>query len=110
MFAEPIAATNFSFLTGASHPGEMVEQAIALGEQTGERSHSAELWRLHAQAAWSNGSSDARSRCEHDLRVAIDIARVQGSIMFERRALSDLNRLQAAVGENDIRRADGQLL
>ena len=87
-----------------------LEQAIALGEQTGERSHSAELWRLQAQAAWSNGSSDARSRCEHDLRVAIDIARVQGSIMFERRALSDLNRLQAAVGENDIRRADGQLL
>ena len=31
MFAEPMAATNFSFLTGASHPGEMVEQAIALG-------------------------------------------------------------------------------
>ncbi len=30
-FSEPIAATNFSFLRGASHPGEMVEQAIALG-------------------------------------------------------------------------------
>ncbi len=31
MFAEPIAATNFSFLTGASHPAEMVEQAMKLG-------------------------------------------------------------------------------
>jgi error-prone DNA polymerase len=30
-YAEPVAATNFSFLTGASHPGEMVETAIALG-------------------------------------------------------------------------------
>jgi error-prone DNA polymerase len=30
-YAEPIAATNFSFLRGASHPGEMVETAIALG-------------------------------------------------------------------------------
>ena len=87
-----------------------VRKEARAGEQTGERSHSAELWRLHAQAAWSNGSSDARSRCEHDLRVAIDIARVQGSIMFERRALSDLSRLQAAVGENDIRRADRELL
>ncbi len=30
-YAEPIAATNFSFLHGASHPGEMVEAAITLG-------------------------------------------------------------------------------
>ncbi len=30
-FAEPIAATNFSFLRGASHPAEMVETAIGLG-------------------------------------------------------------------------------
>jgi error-prone DNA polymerase len=31
MHAEPIAATNFSFLSGASHPGDMVETAIAQG-------------------------------------------------------------------------------
>ncbi|WP_066557212.1 error-prone DNA polymerase [Croceicoccus bisphenolivorans] len=30
-FAEPIAATNYSFLHGASHPAEMVRQAHALG-------------------------------------------------------------------------------
>ena len=30
-YAELAAATNFSFLTGASHPGEMVETALALG-------------------------------------------------------------------------------
>ncbi|MQT11698.1 error-prone DNA polymerase [Segnochrobactrum spirostomi] len=30
-YAELAAATNFSFLRGASHPGEMVEQAAALG-------------------------------------------------------------------------------
>ena len=29
--AELVAATNYSFLVGASHPSEMVEQAIALG-------------------------------------------------------------------------------
>ncbi|HEU4959726.1 MAG TPA: error-prone DNA polymerase [Sphingomonas sp.] len=30
-YAELVAATNFSFLRGASHPGEMVKSAIALG-------------------------------------------------------------------------------
>jgi error-prone DNA polymerase len=30
-FAEAVAATNFSFLRGASHPADMVEGAIALG-------------------------------------------------------------------------------
>ncbi|QYU69668.1 error-prone DNA polymerase [Leptolyngbya sp. 15MV] len=30
-FAELVAATNYSFLRGASHPGDMVGQAIALG-------------------------------------------------------------------------------
>ncbi len=30
-FAELVAATNYSFLRGASHPAEMVEQALALG-------------------------------------------------------------------------------
>jgi len=30
-YAELVAATNFSFLRGASHPGEMVKTAIALG-------------------------------------------------------------------------------
>ena len=31
VFAELVAATNFSFLDGASHPGDMVGQAVALG-------------------------------------------------------------------------------
>ena len=31
-YGEAIAATNFSFLRGASHPAEMVETAIALGQ------------------------------------------------------------------------------
>jgi error-prone DNA polymerase len=30
-FADPVTATNFSFLRGASQPGDMVETAIALG-------------------------------------------------------------------------------
>ena len=30
-FAELVAATNYSFLRGASHPADMVAQALALG-------------------------------------------------------------------------------
>jgi len=30
-YAEPVAATNYSFLRGASHPAEMVTRAAALG-------------------------------------------------------------------------------
>ena len=30
-FAELVAATNYSFLRGASHPADMVAEAIALG-------------------------------------------------------------------------------
>ncbi len=32
-FAELVAATNYSFLRGASHPADMVAQAIALGHK-----------------------------------------------------------------------------
>ena len=54
MFAEPIAATNFSFLTGASHPGEMVEQAIALGMAgigIADRNSVAGVVRAHSHSA-----------------------------------------------------------
>ena len=75
---------------------ETLDQAIALGVRTGERCHTAELWRLHSQAALACGTAGARLACARDLRVAIDLARDQGSIMFELRAASDLARLQGA--------------
>ena len=62
MFAEPIAATNFSFLTGASHPGEMVEQAIALGMAgigIADRNSVAGVVRAHS--AWKAARKEGRA-------------------------------------------------
>ena len=61
-YAEPIAATNFSFLTGASHPGEMVEQAIALGISgigIADRNSVAGVVRAHS--AWKTAQKEGRA-------------------------------------------------
>jgi error-prone DNA polymerase len=61
-YAEPIAATNFSFLTGASHPGEMVEQAIALGMDgigIADRNSAAGVVRAHS--AWKTARKEGRA-------------------------------------------------
>jgi error-prone DNA polymerase len=61
-FAEPVAATNFSFLTGASHPGEMVEQAIALGMAgigIADRNSVAGVVRAHS--AWKAARKEGRA-------------------------------------------------
>ncbi len=61
-FAEPVAATNFSFLTGASHPGEMVEQALALGMGgigIADRNSVAGVVRAHS--AWKEARKEGRA-------------------------------------------------
>ncbi|MFM2411371.1 MAG: error-prone polymerase, partial [Pseudomonadota bacterium] len=61
-FSESIAATNFSFLTGASHPGEMVEQAMALGMGgigIADRNSVAGVVRAHS--AWKDARKDGRA-------------------------------------------------
>ncbi len=50
-YAELAAATNFSFLRGASHPGDMVAQAVALGHSgigIADRNSVAGVVRAHA--------------------------------------------------------------
>jgi error-prone DNA polymerase len=50
-FAELVAATNFSFLDGASHPGDMIGQAVALGLEgigIADRNTVAGVVRAHA--------------------------------------------------------------
>jgi error-prone DNA polymerase len=61
-FAEPVAASNFSFLTGASHPGEMVERAIALGMNgigIADRNTVAGVVRAHS--AWKDACKQGRA-------------------------------------------------
>jgi error-prone DNA polymerase len=61
-FAEAVAASNFSFLAGASHPGEMVERALALG-MTGlglaDRNSVAGVVRAHS--AWKTAQKEGRA-------------------------------------------------
>jgi error-prone DNA polymerase len=62
MFGEPVAASNFSFLSGASHPGEMVEQAIALGMSgigIADRNSVAGVVRAHI--AWRDARKEGRA-------------------------------------------------
>ena len=50
-FAELVAATNFSFLRGASHPSDMVGEAIALGMRgigIADRNTLAGVVRMHS--------------------------------------------------------------
>ncbi len=61
-YAEPIAATNFSFLSGASHPGEMVEHAIALGiSGIGIADKNSVAGVVRAHSAWNTAQKEGRA-------------------------------------------------
>ena len=61
-FFEPVAATNFSFLTGASHPGEMVEHAIALGVSgIGIADKNSVAGVVRAHSAWKTAQKEGRA-------------------------------------------------
>jgi len=73
-FAELVAATNFSFLRGASHPGDMVGEAIALGMRAigiADRNTVAGVVRAHvalreAREQWHPAWAKAKARHEAD--------------------------------------------
>ncbi len=61
-FFEPVAASNFSFLTGASHPGEMVEHAIALGMSgIGIADKNSVAGVVRAHSAWKTAQKEGRA-------------------------------------------------
>jgi error-prone DNA polymerase len=73
-FAELVAATNFSFLRGASHPSDMVAEAIALGMRAigiADRNTVAGVVRAHvalrqAREQWNPAWAKAKARHEAD--------------------------------------------
>ncbi|MEO5492649.1 MAG: error-prone DNA polymerase [Sphingomonas sp.] len=73
-FAELVAATNYSFLRGASHPSDMVAEAIRLkmrGIGIADRNTVAGVVRAHvalkeAREKWSDDWAKARARHEAD--------------------------------------------
>jgi error-prone DNA polymerase len=61
-FAEAVAATNFSFLMGASHPAEMVEQAIKLGmDGIGIADTNSVAGVVRAHSAWKAAQKEGRA-------------------------------------------------
>ncbi len=77
---------------------QTLDDAIALAERTDERGFSAELWRLRAGVEAKLDPGENGTGSEAALRRAMEIARTQGSIMFELRAADDLTRLLAGSG------------
>jgi len=75
-FAELVAATNYSFLRGASHPSDMVAQAIALGHAgigIADRNTVAGVVRAHVALR------DARAAARAELGEDIDFRLVVGA-------------------------------
>ena len=75
-FAELVAATNYSFLRGASHPTDMVAEAIALGQAgigIADRNTVAGVVRAHVALR------DAREKLREDTGAGIDFRLVVGA-------------------------------
>ena len=71
-FAELVAATNFSFLRGASHPQEMVEQAAALGLAAigiADRNTLAGVVRAHRGGQGAQDPAAGRRAARHHRRL-----------------------------------------
>jgi predicted ATPase len=96
-----ILAEGLATSGAAAQALKVLDEAIATAERTGERGYAAELWRLRAGFAAGDDEGAKHVGSEAALRKAMEIARAQGSFMFELRAANDLTRLLA-----DEHRAD----
>jgi predicted ATPase len=71
---------------------ETVEEAISIGETTGERFYSAELHRLRGELL-ARASIGQRDEAKAEFDTAIEIAAQQGAVSLERKARDSLRRL-----------------
>jgi predicted ATPase len=76
---------------------ELLETALAHGQQTGERWCEARVHHLRAQLFIA---SEQRARAEECLRMALDIARQQNARSFELRSAASLARLWCDRGQH----------
>ena len=84
-------------LANAGQPGaalDVVAEALAAVERSGERFYAAELHRLRGEALFATGHDRAEvARC---FGTAVEIARQQGALALERRALHSLDKVRDA--------------
>ncbi len=74
VFAELVAATNFSFLRGASHPSDMLAQAIALGQAgigIADRNSVAGVVRAHVALHDARARARAKFGTDLDFKLAV---------------------------------------
>jgi predicted ATPase/DNA-binding winged helix-turn-helix (wHTH) protein len=87
-----LLADGYRMLDRPEEGRAVVDEALAVGERTGQHYWDAELHRLMAAFA------PAEREAESSLREAIAIARRQRALSFELRAATSLGRLWAAQG------------
>lgn len=76
-----------------------LEEAFAIAERVGDRLALAEMYRLRGDLGRQiAGDERARRRGEQDLNTAVDIARSQGAVLWEKRAAASLERYRAGAG------------
>lgn len=80
-----------------------LEAAESICVTTGERFHTAELFRLRARLAQRRG--EAQSSLERTLAQGLAVARTQGARSWELRLTTDLAELRAAAGDSAAARA-----
>jgi tetratricopeptide (TPR) repeat protein len=95
---------------------EMIDESIAATEKTEQRTWEAETWRVKGELTLQNavhsrvfneGLRAAKSEAEQHFRKAIEIARRQGTKIFELRAIVSLVRL---LSRSEQGRAVGAML
>ncbi|MBB5537203.1 ATP-binding protein [Rhizobium giardinii] len=70
---------------------EMAESAIAHCESSGERWCLAELYRVRATVLLRQGTTDSMFSAEDSLRLALEIARKDGSVAWEQRVNKEIS-------------------
>jgi adenylate cyclase len=72
---------------------QVVREALALGQETGERYYEAELHRLTGELALAGAARDAGRAAEAAFLLSIEVARAQGALVWELRGTCSLARL-----------------
>ena len=81
---------------------QVVAEALALAEQTGERWWEPELWRLWGELRQAQGAAD--DDVESDFQQALTLARRQEVKSLELRAAMSLSRFRVKQGRHDAAR------
>ena len=99
-YLDAIAATVHLQVGDSARALELLAQAVAVHAKTGAGVMHPETLRLHAEALFAAGQIDM-AQAVAGIEAAVGLARQQGAIALEWRAISSLARLHAITGRDD---------